>query len=74
MSVDAKVWKDKDDPHWRGGHDGPCHDGKDRTAEHRQGDYYLSDLLKDIEACSGKLRWEFRIYPDGQVGLVGYFA
>ncbi len=69
MSADAKAWKDGDA--WAGLHDGPCLLSE---AQHRQGDYYLTDLLHDLEACLGReLRWEFRTYPaDGTVGLVGY--
>lgn len=67
LSADAKAWLDKG--WWCGLHDGDC-----KTPDlHKRGDYSLSQLLADIEACTGsQLRWEIRIYRDGQTGLVGY--
>jgi hypothetical protein len=68
MSADAKMWID-DDGNWKGLHDGAC------GYEHQEGttSYDLSEVLRTIEACmDGPLRWKFRIYPDGHVGLVGY--
>jgi len=70
MSADAKLWKDGN--WWHGLHDGDC---VLSSTPHENGSYYLSILLDDIETCmGGQLRWEFRTYPDGQVGLVGYIT
>ncbi len=69
MSADAKVWQDDEGGwlSWRGSHDGPCN----RPTPHDQGSN-LFDLLEDIGYCMGTVRWEFRVYPDGKAGLVGY--
>jgi len=69
MSADAKVWIDGDGWTWKANHDGTC-----ISPNHLVGDT-LRDVLTAVEYCMGHaLRWEFRIYPDGQVGLVGYDA
>jgi hypothetical protein len=67
MSADAKVWHD--DTGWHG-IDDHC-DGR-----HDGIDYDLVTVLTDIERCmdSRGMRWEFRVYPDGQAGLVGYIS
>ncbi len=31
-------------------------------------------VLEDIRTCIPITRWEFRSYPDDQIGLVGYIA
>ena len=68
MSADAKVWAE-DNGDWNGTHDGQCR----QQGEHRDTPYHLIETLRDIEACMGQsLRWEFRIYPDGKAGLIGY--
>jgi hypothetical protein len=75
MSADAKVWQDSRNDgwvSWRGTHDGPC---VDEALPHDQGDDLLG-VLRGIHECFGgkRLRWEFRNYPDGTIGLVGYEA
>lgn len=70
MSADAKAWNDGSGwCGWRGLHDGDCKAG---AIPHDQGGN-LSFLVEQIERCMGNdLRWEFRQYPDGQIGLVGW--
>jgi len=72
MSADAKIWLEDNVSGWvgwKGIHD------EEETSEcwrHQQGGT-LSDAVSGIERCVGKeLRWEFRTYPNGKVGLVGY--
>lgn len=70
MSADAKVWREGD--WWRGLHDGDCVAPHDE-ASHRDGDYYLTVVLADIETCLGtKLRWIERTYTTGEIGLAGF--
>lgn len=72
MSADAKVWRVGDG--WHGLHDGDCK-STHSEASHRQGDYYLSTVLADIETCMGtKLRWVEQTYPNGEIGLKGYVS
>ena len=72
MSADAKVWFEEGDPfgRWKGIHDGEC------VIAHQGTEYQLSELLTEIEECMKvrSLRWLFRSYPGGSVGLVGYAA
>lgn len=70
MSADAKVWNDGEGwCSWRGLHDGDCKE--DATPHDRGGN--LSYVIAQIERCMGSdIRWEFRQYPDGQIGLVGW--
>ena len=68
MSSDAKVWQE-DDGGWQGLHDGLCKPG---VLSHETDAYGLRELLEEIEACSRVKRWEFRVYPDGKAGLVGW--
>lgn len=75
MSADAKIWKDGDC--WRGCHDGArCEldESKDNGKEPVTHEFYnLTELLASIEICMGAtLQWEFRSYPNNQIGLVGY--
>ncbi len=71
MSADAKLWTNEAGE-WCGLHGGQCLN--DHHADHYS-PWDLRDALADIEACMGhRLRWEFRVYPDGQAGLVGYVA
>ena len=64
MSADAKAWKEG--AWWQGIHD---------ACDQRHEALSLSEVLTDVEQC-GRYRfaWEFRTYPDGQVGLVGYIV
>lgn len=73
MSADAKVWFDPENsivPQWEGIHDGEC----ENPNSHHGISYDLVEVLGGIERCMKvkSLRWEFRTYPDGHVGLVGY--
>lgn len=74
MSADAKIWCEEGTSGWvgwRGIHD---ETENDTCWAHRQG-ASLMDTLTAIEKCAGKqLRWEFRTYPDGLIGLVGYHS
>jgi hypothetical protein len=71
VSADAKLWTDAEG-RWRCVCDGECEPGthdKDAAA------YDLASVIQGVETClGGRLRWEFREYPDGQVGLVGYVS
>lgn len=71
MSADAKAWKDGEGDwcQWHGIHDGDCLD----PASHENG-IELTALLASLERCLGgkPMRWETRVYPDGQVGLRGF--
>lgn len=66
MSADAKIWKDG--ALWHGINDmnlgdDPIHD------------YSLSHLIAAIEERENEgreMRWEIKVYPDGQAGLAGY--
>lgn len=72
MSCDAKIWTDSNGM-WRGLHDGPCASSNPEFhADYTE--YNLKDAITDIEFCLGQshVRWKFRVYPDGQAGLVGY--
>jgi hypothetical protein len=72
VSADAKIWLEDDTSGWvgwKGIHDAA---ETDECWRHDQGGP-LSDVINTIEKCNGKqMRWEFRKYPDGHVGLVGY--
>lgn len=74
MSADAKVWFDTETMggRWKGIHDGEC----PHQNQHHGTSYDLVNVLKDIEQCIAvrSLRWDFRTYRDGQVGLVGYVS
>jgi hypothetical protein len=69
MSADAKVWQDEAG-HWRAVHDGDCA----APATHVGISYELVAVLQSVEQCMAhdRMRWEFRTYPDGQIGLSGY--
>ena len=70
MSADAKIWQD-DEGNWHGVHDGDCL----LEFPHLETAYDLLQLIIDIEECANegrRMRWEFRIYPDGKAGLIGY--
>lgn len=63
MSADAKIWQDES--WWKGIHDGVCY------FEHE--DLSLATVIAGVNACMDcELAWEFRIYPEGLAGLVGY--
>ena len=67
MSADAKVWQDADGD-WHATHDGHCN-----QSAHQGNEYDLVALLGEVEECiQSGMRWEFRTYADGEVGLVGY--
>lgn len=74
MSADAKAWTDENGA-WHVLHDGPCvpaspHGG---TFHDNATPHGLAGNLNGVETCmGGPLRWEFRTYPDGTVGLVGW--
>ena len=73
MSADAKVWYDSEtlNGRWQGLHDGEC----EHPNSHWGTSYQLREVLESVETCMGQsLWWKFRTYPDGQVGLVGYYA
>lgn len=72
MSADAKVWFMEEDNMWEGLHDGDCPDPN----SHAGSPWELVEVLQGIERCMKvtSLRWDFRIYPKGYVGLVGYHA
>lgn len=71
MSSDAKAWIEADGC-WRALHDGLC---AQPNAHTDATSYDLTSVLATVESCMRHtLRWEFRQYPDGQVGLVGYVA
>lgn len=70
MSADAKIWREDENEWWRGIHDGPC---IKEGWLHGEGDTSLSAVMASIETCCGRpLRWDFRMYPDNKIGLVGY--
>jgi hypothetical protein len=69
VSADAKAWYDESGNLWKAIHDGDC---KADALPHQQPGR-LTETLEAVEACMGvTLRWEFRQYPDGTIGLVGY--
>lgn len=68
MSADAKIWQDEKG-NFHGIHDGPC------GLKHEVTEYDLLELLEDIQHClcdGNSMRWSFRAYPEGFVGLVGF--
>lgn len=76
MSADAKVWSEEREyrsgVNWHAIHDGEC-----RAGSHQTHSYGLVGLLRDVESCldcAGGMRWEFRTYSDGRVGLSGYLT
>lgn len=75
VSADAQVWFDED-ANMRHGLWKAIHDGECANAPHEAIAHDLSTLLKDIESCMNvrALRWTFRTYVDGSVGLSGYVA
>jgi hypothetical protein len=71
MSADAKIWQD-DDGSWHGIHDLDC---QHPSGTHSGTEYDLRDILDGVESCennSRRMRWEFRVYPDGKAGLRGF--
>lgn len=71
MSADAKAWTDARG-RWHAIHDGEC---SPVIVNHEGDEYELSDVLKRVETClGGAIRWQFRSYANGLVGLVGYIS
>lgn len=71
MSADAKLWNTGSGWLWCGVHDAEC---AADSIPHDQG-ASLSETIISVERCAGQsLRWEFRTYPDGTIGLVGYYS
>lgn len=74
MSADAKIWQG-DNGLWCALHDGPHTNPHMNDSEHAEGSYYLAEKIIEVEECYGKsFRWDFRLYPDGKLGLCGYTA
>lgn len=73
MSADAKAWQE-DDGSWHIIHDGECEAFDAGTVRHHGTAYDLMELLQHIGAAleTPSMRWEFRTYPGGKTGLVGY--